>query len=57
MALVVNLNRFRKAKKREEALRQAAQNRALSGRTKAERQQRTKDRDRAQRELDNKRID
>jgi hypothetical protein len=57
VASVVNLNRFRKAKKRDEAQRQAAENRVLSGRTKAERQQRAKEQDRAQRELDSKRLD
>ena len=38
MASVVNLNRFRKAKRRAEAQRLAAENRAAFGRTKTERQ-------------------
>ena len=37
MASIVNLNRFRKAKKREEAQQRAAENRALFGRSKKER--------------------
>ena len=37
MDQVVNLNRFRKAKRRREAERQAAENRATFGRSKAER--------------------
>jgi hypothetical protein len=37
MAPIVNLNRFRKAKKRDEAQQRAAENRALFGRSKKER--------------------
>ena len=57
MASVVNLNRFRKSKKAEEAARQAAENRALSGRGKTERRQSDAERERRERDLDNKRIE
>lgn len=57
VASVVNLNRFRKAKKREEAQQHAAENRAAFGRTKAKRQERAKESRRSQRELDGKRLD
>jgi hypothetical protein len=52
MATVINLNRFRKAKKRAVAEERAAQNRAASGRTKKERKTTTRERERADRELD-----
>jgi len=57
MAPVVNLNRFRKAKKREEAQQRAAENRALYGRSKKERAAETDERRRATRELDGKKLD
>ncbi|TMJ77143.1 MAG: DUF4169 family protein [Alphaproteobacteria bacterium] len=57
MATVINLNRFRKAKKRAVAEERALQNRAGSGRTKKERKTTTRERERADRELDNKRLD
>ena len=57
MALVVNLNRFRKAKKREEAQQRAAENRALFGRSKKERQDSASERRHAERELDGKKLD
>jgi hypothetical protein len=57
MAAVVNLNRFRKAKKRAEHERTAAENRAAFGRSKAERQLRESEEERRRRELDGKRID
>jgi hypothetical protein len=57
MAAVVNLNRFRKAKKAAEAERRAADNRALFGRSKAERRQAEGERERLERDLDGKRID
>lgn len=38
MAKVVNLNKFRKRKRKEEAVKQAETNRRLHGRTKAERE-------------------
>lgn len=57
MASVVNLNRFRKAKERAEAARQAAVNRAAHGRSKSERGQADGERQRNKRDLDGKRID
>jgi hypothetical protein len=57
MASVVNLNRFRKAKKAAEAERNAAENRAVSGRSKGERRQVDAERQRIERDLDNKRIE
>jgi len=57
MASVINLNRVRKAKRQEEAERRAAQNRALFGRSKAERRKADTERERRQHELDGKKID
>ncbi len=57
MASVVNLNRFRKAKKAAEAQRSAAENRAAFGRSKKERRQAENERDRLARDLDGKRIE
>jgi hypothetical protein len=37
MVPIVNLNKFRKVKKRDEAQQRAAENRALSGRSKKDR--------------------
>ena len=52
-----SLNRARKAKKRNEAKRQAAVNRVAFGRTKAERERENQDHERALREFDSKRIE
>ena len=57
MASIVNLNRFRKAKKREEARQRAAENRALYGRSKKERAADADERRRAAREIDGKKLD
>jgi len=57
MAEVVNLNRFRKAKKREDDKQRAAENRALFGRPKKARRAEDDAKRRAQRELDGKRLD
>jgi hypothetical protein len=54
---VVNLNRFRKTKKREEAAQRAAENRVLHGRSKEERRRADDERGRARRELDGKKLD
>lgn len=53
----MNLNRARKAKKRAEAVRQAAANRAVYGRTKAERELDRQLRARNDRNLAGKRLD
>lgn len=57
MGSIVNLNRFRKAKKREEAQQRAAENRALFGRSKKERRDSDASRRRAERDIDGKRLD
>jgi hypothetical protein len=57
MASVVNLNRFRKAKKSAEAERRAAANRAAFGRSKIERRKADDERERLERDLAGKRID
>lgn len=57
MAEIVNLNRFRKGKRREEAKERAAANRVLHGRTKAEREQEAAERRRSADELSGKRLD
>ena len=57
MASVVNLNRFRKAKKRAADDRRAAGNRATFGRSKPERKLVTRERDRADRDLEGKKLE
>ena len=57
MGEVVNLRMARKAKKREEAQAQAATNRALHGRTKAQRLADAQDKARAVKLLDGARRD
>lgn len=57
VASVVNLNRFRKAKKREDAQQRAAENRALYGRAKSVRRLNDAERAVAKRELDGKKLD
>lgn len=57
MASVINLNRFRKAKKRADAERRAAENRAAFGRSKDERQTLARERERTDRDLDGKRLE
>lgn len=57
MTSIVNLNRFRKAKKRAEAQQRAAENRALFGRSKKDRRAAESERQRATRDIDGKRLD
>jgi hypothetical protein len=57
MDQVVNLNRFRKAKRRQESERKAAENRALFGRSKADRVTDKAERQRSARDLDGKRLE
>lgn len=52
MAEIVNLRMARKARARADHERQAAQNRALHGETRAQRQLRTLETERASRQLD-----
>jgi hypothetical protein len=57
MAAIVNLNRFRKAKKRDEAQQRAAESRTVHGRSKKQRRADDDERKRADRGLDGKRLD
>ncbi|WP_310533259.1 DUF4169 family protein [Novosphingobium sp.] len=57
MAEIVNLRMARKARKRDADKAAAAQNRALSGRTKAQKLQERTEQDRAARDLDAHRPD
>ena len=57
MGSVVNLNRARKAKKRAEAERQAAVNRAAFGRSRPERLREHQEEERTGRDLDGKKIE
>jgi len=57
MTAVVNLNRVRKAKKRLEEQRRAAENRAAFGRSKAARRLAESEEERSRRTLDDKRLD
>lgn len=57
MGDVVNLNRFRKARRRTEKQASAAVNRAKFGKTKAERRSEDHDRKAAERSLDSKKIE
>lgn len=57
MAEIVNLNRWRKAKAKEEKARQAEVNRVAFGRTKAEKEQASKQADRQARDLDGKKVE
>ena len=53
----VNLNRFRKAKHRADAQKQAAENRIAFGRTKAEREAERLKAEKAARDLASKRLE
>ena len=57
MAEIVNLNRWRKAKAKEEKNRQADINRVAFGRTKAEKDQARKQADQQARDLDGKKVE
>jgi hypothetical protein len=57
MADIVNLNRFRKDRKRDEEKQQSATNRAQHGRTKAEREREEIERKRRDDLLDGQKID
>lgn len=54
---VVNLNRFRKKKQREDRAKQAEINRVRHGRTQAEKDRERMDRERAARLIDGKRLE
>jgi len=55
MGDVVNLNRFRKRRARDDDERQAAENRVRFGRTKAEREKASRTADKAAKDLEGKR--
>jgi hypothetical protein len=57
MGEVVNLNRFRKARSKQDAAARAAENRLRAGQTKALRSKVLKDAEKAESELDSKRLD
>ena len=57
MADVVNLNRFRKMREREDREKVAEANRVRFGRTKAEKQRDRQERERQAGELDGKKVD
>jgi len=53
---IVNLNKYRKQRRRAEQTKQAAENRVRFGRNKSERIRTRSERDRLSRDLDDKRI-
>lgn len=57
MAEIVNLNRWRKAKAKEDKARQAEANRVAFGRTKGEKDLARKQADQQAKDLDGKQID
>ncbi len=57
MAEPVNLNRFRKARKRAEERRQAAENRVAFGRAKSDRDKDRGESRKTSRDLDGKKLD
>jgi len=57
VASIVNLNRFRKEKKREDTKQRAAENRAVHGRSKVERLTEEKAKRRMSELLDGKKLD
>ena len=56
MGEVINLNRFRKARAKADAAKQAEENRASFGRTKEEKLQETRERDRTDQDFDGKKL-
>jgi hypothetical protein len=57
MAEIVNLRQFRKQRERRDAAKAAATNRARHGGSKAERERRRREADKAAKDLDGKRLD
>lgn len=57
MAEIVNLNRWRKAKAKEEKTRQAEVNRVAFGRTKAEKERDRKQAQQQAKDLDGKKVE
>jgi len=56
MGDVINLNRFRKARDKNEKTRQAEENRRTHGRDKAEKQRQALEKESADRDLDGKKL-
>ncbi len=56
MGDVINLNRFRKARDKNEKTRQAEENRRTHGRDKAEKQRQAREKESADRDLDGKKL-
>jgi hypothetical protein len=54
--MIINLNRYRKNRKRAEAERGAAENRGRFGRSKAARMQELRENARARKEIEDKRL-
>jgi hypothetical protein len=54
--MIVNLNRYRKKRRREEADARAAENRIRFGRGKEERANQLRENERAKKEIDDKRL-
>ncbi len=57
MAEIVNLNRARKARQRAQAERQAAENRVRFGRTKADKRREAQEKQRADQDLEGKKVE
>jgi hypothetical protein len=57
MGDIVNLNQFRKRKERGDAVKRAAENRIRFGAMKVERAKRSREAEKARKELDDKRLD
>ena len=57
MAEIVNLNRARKARDKEEAAKRAAENRVRFGTTKHQRRRAEREAEKAKKELDDKRLE
>ena len=55
--MIINLNQYRKKRRRTEAETQAKENRGRFGRSKEERTTELSERERAKREMENKRLD
>ena len=55
--MIVNLNQYRKKRRRAEAETRAAENRIRFGRSKDERSKELRERERAKKEIENKRLD
>jgi len=56
-AVILNLNQYRKKRRRADAEVRAAENRARHGRSKEERIKELRERERATRDIENKRLD